>query len=57
MRGTLTTWSESVVRLAGAWKDPPAAEKIRTTMGNDADRKIIVSTRKNRPINGDGQSR
>jgi hypothetical protein len=38
---TMTTWPESVVRLAGAWKDLPSAEEIRTGMGEDAARESI----------------
>jgi hypothetical protein len=35
------TWPESVVNLAGAWKDMPTAEEIRKGMGKDARRKSV----------------
>jgi hypothetical protein len=38
---TATTWPEDVVRLAGAWKDLPAAEEIRVTMGKDSHRESM----------------
>lgn len=28
-------WPESVIKLAGAWKDMPTAEEIRRTEGTD----------------------
>ena len=36
-----TTWPESVVKLAGAWKDLPTAEETREGMGNDAPRESV----------------
>ena len=36
-----TTWPEDVVRLAGAWKDLPTAEQIRSGMGTDAEREPV----------------
>jgi len=36
-----TTWPENVVKLAGAWKDLPAAEQIRKGMGKDARRESV----------------
>ncbi len=38
---TATTWPNSVVRLAGTWKDLPTAEEIRDTMGEDSRRESI----------------
>ncbi len=38
---TSTTWPDSVVQMAGAWKDLPTAEQIRTTMGKDIPREEI----------------
>lgn len=35
------TWPESVVKLAGAWKDLPTAEEIRKGMGKDARRESV----------------
>jgi hypothetical protein len=32
-------WPESVMKLAGAWKDFPTAGQIRKTLGRDAPRK------------------
>ncbi len=34
-------WPESVVKLAGAWKDLPTVEEIRTTHGSDAVREEL----------------
>ena len=31
-------WPESVIQLAGAWKDFPSAEEIRQTQGTDIKR-------------------
>jgi len=36
-----TTWPDSVVQMAGAWKDLPTAEQIRLTMGKDSPREAI----------------
>ncbi len=38
---TATNWPESVVRLAGAWKDLPTAERIRDQMGEDSPRESL----------------
>jgi len=38
---TATTWPESVVRLAGAWKDLPTVEEIRDQMGADITRELM----------------
>jgi hypothetical protein len=38
---TATTWPETVVSLAGAWKNLPTAEEIRAKMGKDAARELI----------------
>ena len=38
---TASTWPESIVKLSGAWKDLPTAEKIREDMGIDVERKKI----------------
>lgn len=35
------SWPESVVKLAGAWKDFPTAEEIRETQGKDAEREEL----------------
>lgn len=35
------TWPENVIRLAGACKDLPTAEKIRDEMGEDSNRESI----------------
>jgi len=35
------SWPDSVIQLAGAWKDIPTAEDIRKNMGRDADREKI----------------
>ena len=34
-------WPESVINLAGAWKDIPTAEEIRQTEGTDIKREEI----------------
>jgi hypothetical protein len=34
-------WPESVINLAGAWKDIPTAEEIRQTEGTDVRREEI----------------
>ena len=34
-------WPESVIKLAGAWKDMPTAEEIRRTEGTDINRESI----------------
>jgi hypothetical protein len=36
-----TEWPESVIKLAGAWKDIPTAEEIRQTEGIDIKREEI----------------
>jgi hypothetical protein len=36
-----TTWPENVKNLAGAWKDLPSAEDIRSEMGADVERELI----------------
>ena len=38
---TANSWPDSVIQLAGAWKDMPTAEDIRKNMGRDADREKI----------------
>lgn len=38
---TMTSWPESVARLAGAWKDLPLAETIRKEAGNDYPRELL----------------
>ncbi len=38
---TATTWPESVIQMAGAWKDLPTAEQIRSAMGKDIPREAI----------------
>ena len=38
---TSNSWPDSVIQLAGAWKDIPTAEDIRKNMGRDADREKI----------------
>jgi len=35
------TWPESVIKLAGAWKDMPTPEEIRKGMGKDARRESV----------------
>lgn len=34
-------WPESVTQLAGAWKDLPTSEEIRSALGSDAVRKDL----------------
>jgi len=34
-------WPESVTRLAGAWKDLPTSEAIRSSLGSDAVREEL----------------
>ncbi len=36
-----TSWPESVVELAGAWKDFPSVDKIRETIGQDTQREPL----------------
>ena len=38
---TLTSWPESVTKLAGAWKDLPTVEETRAGMGKDAKRETL----------------
>ena len=38
---TSGTWPESIVELAGAWKDLPTAEEIRKDLGVDAERESL----------------
>jgi hypothetical protein len=38
---TRDEWPESVVKLAGAWKDLATAEEIRTTLGADVRREEL----------------
>ncbi|HEA68209.1 MAG TPA: CopG family transcriptional regulator [Desulfobacterales bacterium] len=38
---TATSWPESIVQLAGAWKDLPLAEEIREGNGSDFDREPL----------------
>ena len=38
---TSNTWPESIVKLAGAWKNLPSAEEIREDIGVDAERESI----------------
>jgi hypothetical protein len=38
---TANSWPDSVIQLAGAWKDMPKAEDIRKNMDRDADREKI----------------
>ncbi len=38
---TANSWPDSVIQLAGSWKDMPTAEAIRKNMGRDADREKI----------------
>ncbi len=33
-----TEWPKSIVELAGAWKDLPTAEELRSELGSDAKR-------------------
>ncbi len=34
-------WPDSIIKLAGAWKDLPAAEEIRNNLDTDAIRKEL----------------
>ncbi len=34
-------WPDSVVKLAGAWKDFPEVEEIRSSLGTDAERENL----------------
>jgi len=38
---TETSWPESIVQLAGAWKDLPLAEEIREGAGPDSYREVL----------------
>ena len=38
---TASTWPESIVELAGAWKDLPTAEEIREDIGVDVERELL----------------
>ena len=38
---TATSWPESVIKLAGAWKDLPLAEDIRKKTGSDVRRENL----------------
>ena len=38
---TMTSWPESVARLAGAWKDLPLAEEIREGTGSNFNRESL----------------
>lgn len=38
---TTDEWPESVVRLAGAWKDIPTVEEIRKNFGSDVRREEL----------------
>lgn len=38
---TADEWPESVVKLAGGWKDFPTAEEIRITLGADVHREEL----------------
>ena len=38
---TATTWPETVVSLAGAWRDLPTGEEIRKKGGRDTSRETI----------------
>ena len=38
---TTGTWPESIVQLAGRWKDLPGADEIRKDMGTDANREPL----------------
>ena len=38
---TANSWPDSVVQVAGSWKDMPTAEVIRKNMGRDVDREKI----------------
>ena len=38
---TSTAWPENIIQLAGAWSDLPSSEKIRRSMGTDAERESL----------------
>ncbi len=38
---TADTWPDHIIELAGAWKDFPTVEDIRSDMGNDARRERL----------------
>lgn len=38
---TSTSWPQSVVQMAGAWKDMPEADTIRQAMGQDIHRELL----------------
>ncbi len=38
---TTTVWPESIIQLAGTWKDIPTAETIRNEMSDDVKRESI----------------
>jgi len=38
---TAKSWPESIVKLAGAWKDLPLAEDIRGKSGHDVQRESL----------------
>ncbi|RPJ82062.1 MAG: CopG family transcriptional regulator [Deltaproteobacteria bacterium] len=38
---TTNTWPESIIKLAGKWKDMPDAEEVRKDMGVDHKREPI----------------
>jgi hypothetical protein len=47
MKGKTTTeWPESIVRLAGAWKDLALAEEDRANLGQDVERAAHQATRR-----------
>ena len=39
-----TKWPESIVRLAGAWKDLSLAEEDRANLGQDVERAALQAT-------------
>jgi hypothetical protein len=39
-----TEWPESIVRLAGAWKDLSLAEEDRANLGQDVERAALQTT-------------
>jgi hypothetical protein len=39
---TARTWPDHIFDLAGAWKDLPSAEEIRTGMGQDAKKRAAM---------------
>lgn len=40
-KNTVTSWPESVVRMAGAWNDVPEADAIRGALGQDVAREPL----------------